>query len=206
MKKILNDTEQQLIVFEYLNNHNASIRSIAKKYNCSTHPINLAIKNNSRNYTEQKKVNDIFGNIKVSAGLCLEWQGQKNSQGYGYVGYSGKTRRVNRLVYELVFGEIPDGMFVCHTCDNPSCINPQHLFLGTPADNIQDMYNKNRQNDNKNMPSGERHHNSKLKNSDIPKIRRLLKSGRTQQNIADVFSVSQTTIYEIAAGRTWKNA
>ena len=205
MRKIFRSTEQQLIAFEYFNNHKSSLRSLAKKHNCSTHPINLAIKNNSDDHIKQKKINDILGKVKVSAGLCLEWQGHKNSQGYGYVGHGGKTRRVNRLVYELVFGEIPDGMFVCHTCDNPSCVNPQHLFLGTPADNMQDMYNKNRQNDNKNMPSGERHHNSKLKNRDIHKIRRLLKNGRTQQYVADVFSVSQTTIYEIAAGRTWKN-
>lgn len=76
---------------------------------------------------------------------CWEWTGKKNSKGYGGVGFRGKNWRVNRVAWILFKGEeIPEGMMVCHSCDNPSCINPKHLFLGTALDNNRDMMEKGR--------------------------------------------------------------
>jgi hypothetical protein len=84
---------------------------------------------------------------------CLEWQGTKNKQGYGLVatryGDGRITKKphnykVHRVMWEIHHGKIPDGLVVCHHCDNPSCINIDHLFLGTLIDNYQDCYNKGR--------------------------------------------------------------
>ena len=75
---------------------------------------------------------------------CWNWTASKNIQGYGYFRFDGKMRKAHRMAWLLVNGEIPDGMCVCHTCDNPGCVNPIHLWLGTNQDNMDDMNNKGR--------------------------------------------------------------
>lgn len=80
----------------------------------------------------------------VTESGCLLWNGSLNSDGRGRIGYLGKSLQVHRLAYEKEFGTIPEGMHVLHKCDVPSCINPQHLFLGTHQDNMEDRYQKGR--------------------------------------------------------------
>ncbi len=75
---------------------------------------------------------------------CIEWTRSKDGDGYGFIRFSGVLHRTHRIAYELFVGEIPAGMCVLHKCDNPPCINVDHLFLGTHADNNRDKFNKGR--------------------------------------------------------------
>ena len=75
---------------------------------------------------------------------CIEWTGARNSKGYGHRMVAGRTVYVHRLEWEKHFGPIPDGMNVCHHCDNPACYRIEHLFLGSQADNMNDMHRKKR--------------------------------------------------------------
>lgn len=88
----------------------------------------------------------LLKNIKKRKNGCWEWQLSKHRQGYGNIMYKGKACLAHRISYHVFKGNVPINMLVCHKCDNPSCINPEHLFLGTQSDNVKDMYNKNRRN------------------------------------------------------------
>jgi len=122
----------------------------------------------------------------------------KNSRGYAEISHNGKKKRTNRVSYQVFKGEIPENLFVCHTCDNPSCVNPDHLYLGTHQDNVNDKLDRRRQ------PRGEEIKLAKLTEKDIIKIRELFQEGSmTQQEIADQYGVCQTTISRVILNQTW---
>lgn len=122
---------------------------------------------------------------------CWYWVRARGSTGYGRVGVLGKNRLAHRVIYEQVHGPIQHGIHVLHKCDNPSCVNPDHLFLGTHSDNMNDMARKGRS-------------NSKLSKEDVIQIRKLRSSGYTLKDIADEFNVTFENVHYITINKTWK--
>lgn len=147
----------------------------------------------------------IMGRSKISSSGCWEWTGGRFNTGYGAISYKGKTRYAHRASYAEFVGRVPDGMFVCHRCDNPACVNPEHLFLGTPADNMADKASKGR------SMRGEKCNTSKLTESDARLAKAFLKRhppvkgkhGGPCGFLARWFGVSQTAISHIYCGRSW---
>lgn len=86
----------------------------------------------------------LFLSYVIRGDGCWLWQGRLDADGYGRMKYDGKYYRAHRLSYELTYGQPPDSLYVCHTCDNPRCVRPDHLWLGTAKDNFDDSYAKGR--------------------------------------------------------------
>lgn len=131
---------------------------------------------------------------------CWEWLGSKNSRGYGRVVWNGKNVRAHRVAWELANGPIPEGKCVLHYCDNPSCVNPHHLWVGSHADNMHDMVEKGRQVYHR----GESHGMSKLTEQDVREIRFFLDAGYSQKALALMYGVSISTISLIKTGKIWR--
>lgn len=126
---------------------------------------------------------------------CWLWTGSKCGLGYGrHGGKYIKEKRVHRHSWTLHNGEIPEGMHVLHKCDVRNCVNPDHLFLGTHADNMKDMKIKGRR---KGVNSGEKNGRAKLNNKKADEIRELYKKGLSQQEIAGMYGVAQQQISKV---------
>lgn len=141
--------------------------------------------------------------IKHGPNECWEWTGAKNKKGYGLIGRGGRgdgNERAHRVSWMIHYGPIPEGMFVCHKCDNPECSNPHHLFLGTVQDNNADMVRKGRH------VNGECSY-SKLTKAEVVEIRKRYQSGKASQyKLADEYNVSRSLIGMIVNGERWKDA
>ncbi len=133
---------------------------------------------------------------------CWEWTAVKLRGGYGQLSVVGRLQYAHRVAYQLYVGEIPDGLKVCHRCDNPACVNPSHLFLGTQADNMRDCCNKGRFADR----SGERSGNAKLTTEQAKAIKTMRSEGARSDDLARLFKVSQSTVYRIIRCDIWRNA
>ena len=107
----------------------------------------------------------------------------------------------HRISWEIHNGEIPENLWVLHKCDNPPCVNPEHLFLGTPRDNVIDKVKKGRHRDD----NGEKHPMAKLKDKDVRYIRRKLSDGIQGKDLAKQFNVCRMTISNIKTGRKWRS-
>ena len=139
------------------------------------------------------RFNDKYEAVTESG--CWIWMGSVYPRGYGYFHYKN-TDRANRAAYMLFVGDIPDGKIVCHTCDVPEFVNPDHLFLGTNMDNARDMVRKNRQ------AKGVKINSNILTEAQALEIR----SSKVDRNIlAEKYKISKSTIYDIKTGRTWKH-
>ena len=133
-------------------------------------------------------------------GECWDFTGPLNRSGYGVIGDNGKYYYTHRVSWEISNNKkIPKGMIVLHSCDNPSCINPAHLSLGTHQDNADDMCKKGRSH----KPKGEKNNNSKLKNEDVVDICKLLNNSVKKSDIAKKYSVSDSVIRNIEIGKVW---
>lgn len=138
-------------------------------------------------------------------GRCLEWRGAVTENGYGRINVKGQVQRTHRVAYELYVGPIPEGMMVCHHCDNRPCCNPGHLFLGTPKQNTDDMVDKGRHESwmIEADTAGERNPRAKLTTSAVRKIRQAYANGRTLKQIAKCYGVHFDTISKIVNRVTW---
>jgi len=130
---------------------------------------------------------------------CWLWTGIKDDDGYGRITVNRKTWGVHRFSYTHAVGSIPNGLCVCHHCDNRACFRPDHLFVGTQADNMADMRAKGRGYDS----SGSRNGRAIVDIAAAKKIQELYASGASQFVIADRFGVSQATVSAIVNGKHW---
>jgi len=141
--------------------------------------------------------------IRTASG-CLEWQGGKIPDGYGCVKCDGKNELTHRVAWVLVNGPIPNGLDVLHKCDNPSCCDPEHLFLGTHLDNMHDRNQKGRSTALK----GEHNGRAKLSAADVLYIRRVYVHGSHVFGICALgrrFHVSHTQISYIVRRESWRH-
>ena len=142
--------------------------------------------------------------IVVDDNGCWIFQGATRKKGlpYGWVGYKNTQMNAHRASWIHAYGEIPKGLNVCHKCDVPQCINPEHLFLGTQKENVLDMWRKGRH------PSinlgGERHPGAKLTLEQVREIRFMLSQKIKQKLIAEKFNLSQVAISDIKNKRRWQ--
>lgn len=147
---------------------------------------------------------------------CWEWAAARAAHGYGHthVACRGGRRQMgaHRRAWELTHGPIPDGLCVCHRCDNPPCCNPAHLFLGTPADNNADMVAKGRARSGPKPPGsrigrspGERNAGSKLTEANVREIRAMLAMGVSRAAVASAYGVSIGAIRRIHTGEGWSH-
>lgn len=138
---------------------------------------------------------------------CWLWTGRTKSHGYAAFRINGRLWRAHRFAWTLASNQdIPAGMVICHRCDNPKCVNPEHLFLGTQADNIRDTVSKGRArgNSNPNPARGAAHGQSKLTANQVSEIRHAHENGALQVQLAAIYGVSQSTISDIVRRKKWK--
>lgn len=162
------------------------------------------------------------------SGDCWIWTASKIGRGYGQVKFNYKHLRSHRVSWELTYGPIPKGLFVLHKCDNPACVNPDHLELGTHKENMRQMVERERSPKGERnarvmyperyptgdshysrlqperMARGEKHGNSKLTADNIRHIRQVYSAGEsTYEQLAHVYGVSITCIWNIVTRKTW---
>lgn len=137
----------------------------------------------------------------TKSGDCWEWKAGTTAAGYGEFMFRGKMLYAHRVAYELHFGPIPAGKKVRHKCDNPPCCRPDHLLIGTQADNVRDMIERGR--DRKAV--GLDHGRSKLDPEKIRKIRIMRTEGISFRKIGAAFGVDNHTIRAIISGMTWNH-
>lgn len=132
---------------------------------------------------------------------CWNWSGTYDNHGYGRFRYDGRKWRAHRLAWLFSIGFIPGSLHVLHKCDNPKCCNPNHLWLGTHQDNIDDREKNGRNR----PPIGERHSCHVLTEVEVKNIRKLLSSGKGMTFLSIKYGVSKTTIWNIQTRKTWKH-
>lgn len=138
-----------------------------------------------------------FVSPEPNTGCSLWFGGIHDKHGYGSFQFNKRRGLAHRWAWELYCGEIPKGLSVLHECDNPYCVNTDHLFLGTRADNIQDMCAKNRQRGAVGQANG----NAKLTAEQVVAIRA---SGNSIKSICEEFGIKKSMVFNIRAGVNWK--
>lgn len=140
-----------------------------------------------------------------TSGECWEWQGARTRDGYGVVSVFGNAERSHRVAYILEYGRIPNGRIICHSCDNPSCVRPAHLFVGTDKDNSDDKKLKGRGVNGIHL--GEKNPSSKVTWPIVAAIREEYTTGDiTQRLLAEKYGIVQSQVGRIVRGEHWTSA
>lgn len=127
---------------------------------------------------------------------CRNWTGGKTYKGYGVFKFQGKSMGAHKAAAVALYGTVKKGLLVCHKCDNPSCVNPHHMYIGTAKQNQQDCVIRGRK-PRVGVPR-------KLMQTDIPVIRYMRTRGISQRSIAHAFGIADATVRDIEAGKMWK--
>ena len=159
----------------------------------------------------QSSIDSFWAKIKKSD--CWLWQAAKTEKGYGVFGIEGLTKKAHRVAFELTRGKIPTGLCVLHRCDTPACCNPDHLFLGTRAENNADMVAKGRH-----VPGstktpfpqcsyrhGEGHHAAKMTRQKVAAMRKDREAGISFSKLGEKYGVNGSAAYKICSGLLWKD-
>jgi hypothetical protein len=161
-------------------------------------------KNMSTFIMTEKQIAKFWAKINIlGPDDCWEWKSPTSSKGYGRYTVGGKTIYAHRIAWELTHGSIPKGLFVCHHCDNRKCINPNHMFLGTNQDNVDDMVNKGRNF----IPKGEKQGSAKLTEEQVMEIRRLYTTLEctSREILGKLYNVSSRQISAIINREYWRH-
>ncbi len=135
---------------------------------------------------------------------CWIWTGSRLPKGYGSFSVNRIRKNAHRVSWTIHYGEIPSGMLVCHKCDNPPCVNPYHLFIGTNQDNVNDKMNKGRQ--RWTTVKGAQHYKAILTEKDVLKIRKMYSTKKYSSfQLAELFQVSRGCIDGVVYNKTWKH-
>ena len=137
----------------------------------------------------------------ISENKCWPWKGGHKSDGYGVINVGGRCESAHRQMWRFVNGEIPEGHHILHKCDNPPCVNPRHLWLGTHAQNMADMGNKGRGGSRE--QNGEKNCSAKLTWAKVDEIRSLAAAGVMQKEIAKHFGISRASVCLIVGRKQW---
>lgn len=154
-----------------------------------------------RTHTERVTKEDFIEQAaKATETACIEWPYRKDRCGYGFMKFGGRRRQIHRVVYEKCHGtQIPAELVCRHKCDNPGCVNPLHLEVGTQKDNIHDCINRGR------FPWGRTVARRKLSDLDVGDIARLFVAGMTNKVIAAFYEVSAETVRQLRNGLQYKS-
>lgn len=148
------------------------------------------------------------------SGECWTWTAACDRKGYGRMRFPRRHEGAHRVSWELTNGPIPEGMFVCHRCDNPPCVRPDHLFLGSHRDNMADMFAKGRDSHpptfygdahwikrhGDHRPKGGAHPQAKLTDAEVAEVRRMVAAGSTQASLCRQYGISKTHMSRIVRG------
>lgn len=180
-----------------------SLQSIGDEYSISKERVRQLtegiVPNKIKKVNSKKLPNSLLGRLerwvnKGDTDECWEWKASTTKNGYGHLVFNYETLYAHRAMWECMNGKIPDGLDVLHSCDNPSCVNPDHLFLGTHQDNMRDRNSK------------ARFGTAKLSVENVREIRNLFNDGhQTPAQLSERFDINRQAVYNIVNHKSWKD-